>query len=137
MSEPSETEVGIDNYTVGVWYVSYEQPVDVICTLRRFDDHYRISWAVREYAPSGELHRRHVQENRRPMIPLSAAVEYVRSYVKALRAPFTVNGEWEVLRGGRTMQEFVHLILTMPNCSDKRAPTVEEFAAYEKALNAE
>lgn len=118
----------IDETVVGVWYVSYVGPADLLCMLHQLPTHFQMAWYVRRYNANGEIENTRKFAMNRVLVPVSFAIEQVRKYIQDARNDDNrVEGEWEVLRGGRTVEEFGALIGTMPYARAREA-TPEEAA---------
>ena len=122
----------VDTSLVGIWYVAYTAPLDMLCLLKQFPTHYEIQWIIREHDAQGEIENVREMTNRRKPIPLSDAIEHVRRYIKEARNDeHPVVAEWEVLRGARSDEELCELIASMPN-AHARLATPEEVEMFER-----
>lgn len=123
----------INEPAVAMWYVAHETPIDTLVLLERFEEHYKITWHVKLYMDGEE--RLITHEVERGLIPLSDAIERVREMFHRTRKLWPVLAEWEVQRGGRTLEEFAELVCSMPNATAREA-TQEELMQLLRAAAA-
>jgi hypothetical protein len=122
----------IDETLVGVWYVAFDTPHEVLVMLERHADHYTIIHKLGQVSEGGKSH---VVRSNKTLVPLSAAIARVRSHVEDLHKidSLKVKGSWEVLRGGRTVEEFTVLLASMPY-RDLAAATPAEVESLNKIM---
>lgn len=107
--------VVIDEKVVGVWYVTYKEPVAVLTLLRKLEDHFEVKWFVKGYDADNNpiISSEHVYKG--VMIPMSAAIDNMRTYSKAGSHLLSIHSGWECLRGARSLLEFRELLAKLPN----------------------
>lgn len=117
----------LDEPVLGIWYVCYKMPADVIVVLRRFEQCYELQVVIREYDQRGNIKDTRTETIKKAPLPRSEAIDRVRSYIEDISTKFEIKGRWEALRGGRSLEQFGELIASMPHAYT-RQPTPEEAA---------
>lgn len=126
----TEQTVLIDQTVQAIWYASYEQGVDMLCLLRMLDKECQIAWWISSYDDNGDIEEMRQRTARKPLVPLSVAIERTRDYIVNAPDQHPVR-TWEVIRGARSDAEFCALLASMPRVS-ARIATAEEVAAMER-----
>lgn len=103
----------VDEAMVAVWYVAYAG-ADVVMSLRREATRFRFTYQVMAYN-SNRSDRQSVISPRH--LGTSAAMSFAKEFLETLTTDKSgppLEGSWEVIRGGRTLNEFAEAIGRMP-----------------------
>jgi len=120
MSDPPLMEIGEN--TLGIWYVSMDG-CDWLAHLARHGERFEFVYRFRYYVDKepfeGKDHRSWTRVEMKPHAPESHALGIARFAFERLIAVTGAVRHWELMRGGRSAEEFAEVLTSMPGIHAK------------------
>lgn len=124
--------IEIDETTAGIWYIAFKAPRDVLAVLELMSPgKYRVRWRVKQYLspePFNDVDIVQWRVSSTNEYTEAEALHRVRKFIDALCAKDPIDGRWELLRGGRSLEELCQTLIEMP-CAHVKHVSAEEYEA--------
>lgn len=130
--------IELDERLVGIWYVAFKDPRDLMGVIQCMGPgRYKSIWRLKQYASPDPWCKDDSIATRETLSDHdteAAVIVRMRAMLDGLADIWGADIKWELLRAGRSLEEFAELLIAMPGANTKTV-TEAEFNEFRRMLD--